>query len=247
MGEESHPPRQVFHRCPRAGWREDAAGDKAAEATRIGERLIKRLLIIADHSFAVQAIRLALRQTAGFQVVGLMAGREPLDDELAGLAPDVILVDDGEDGDEALARLREAASDTPDAKRLLLTLRMDDDRIEEAFDAGADVVISKSVHPVALGTLLRETVNANIVHRHRRDRATARAESPLTAREVEILGLAAQGLTNGRIGRELWITEQTVKFHLSNTYRKLGVTNRTEASRYALLNGLVASRQPVAS
>lgn len=205
------------------------------------------MLIIADHSFAVQAIRLALRQTAGFEVVGLLAGREPLGADLGGLAPDVVLVDDSDDTDESLARLREAEHDAPHAKRLLLTLRMDDDRIEDAFDAGADAVISKSIHPVALGTLLRETVNANIVHRHRRGRASERAECPLTAREVEILGLAAQGLTNGRIGRELWITEQTVKFHLSNTYRKLGVTNRTEASRYAFLNGLVASRQPVAT
>lgn len=202
------------------------------------------MLIIADHSFAVQAIRLALRQTAGFEVVGLLGGREPLGSGLEGLVPDVVLVDDGE---EALARLREAARETPDAKRILLTLRMDDDRIEEAFDAGGDAVISKSIHPVALGTLLRETVNANVVHRHRRGGGVARAECPLTAREIEILGLAAQGMTNGSIGRELWITEQTVKFHLSNTYRKLGVTNRTEASRYAFLNGLVASRQPVAS
>jgi DNA-binding NarL/FixJ family response regulator len=215
--------------------------------TPIGGPLITRLLIIADHPFAVQAIRLALRQTAGFEVVGLLGGREPLGSELEGLVPDVVLVDDGEDADEALARLREAARDTPDAKGILLTLRMDDDRIEEAFDAGADAVISKSIHPVALGTLLRETVNANVVHRHRRGGGVARAECPLTAREIEILGLAAQGMTNGSIGRELWITEQTVKFHLSNTYRKLGVTNRTEASRYAFLNGLVASRQPVAS
>ena len=51
--------------------------------------------------------------------------------------------------------------------------------------------------------------------------------------------LAARGLTNGRIGRELWITEQTVKFHLSNIYRKLGVVNRTEASRVAHLGGLM--------
>ena len=53
--------------------------------------------------------------------------------------------------------------------------------------------------------------------------------------------LVAQGYTNGKIARELWVTEQTVKFHLSNTYRKLGVANRTEASRYAHLNDLIAA------
>jgi DNA-binding CsgD family transcriptional regulator len=63
---------------------------------------------------------------------------------------------------------------------------------------------------------------------------------PLSPREREILGLVADGLTNARIGRELWVTEQTVKFHLSNIYRKLGVSNRTEAARWAQLNGLLA-------
>jgi DNA-binding NarL/FixJ family response regulator len=64
--------------------------------------------------------------------------------------------------------------------------------------------------------------------------------SPLTPRELEILRAVAEGHTNARIGRQLWVTEQTVKFHLSNIYRKLDVSNRTEASRYALVNGLVA-------
>ena len=72
-------------------------------------------------------------------------------------------------------------------------------------------------------------------------------DCPLTTRETEILALAAQGFTNGRIARELWITEQTVKFHLSNTYRKLGVTNRTEASRYAYVNNLVTRQESLAS
>ncbi len=59
-------------------------------------------------------------------------------------------------------------------------------------------------------------------------------EDQLTRREIEILSYAAQGLSNGAIARELWVTEPTVKFHLSNVYRKLGVKNRTEASRYFL-------------
>ena len=55
---------------------------------------------------------------------------------------------------------------------------------------------------------------------------------------AKLLKAVAEGHTNARIGRSLWVTEQTVKFHLSNIYRKLGVANRTEASRYALMNGL---------
>jgi DNA-binding CsgD family transcriptional regulator len=74
--------------------------------------------------------------------------------------------------------------------------------------------------------------------RGRQARAARAEPCPLTNRELEILKSVAEGHTNARIGRSLWVTEQTVKFHLSNIYRKLGVANRTEASRYALVNGL---------
>ncbi|MGZ4268280.1 MAG: LuxR C-terminal-related transcriptional regulator [Solirubrobacteraceae bacterium] len=206
---------------------------------------MKRLLIVADHSLVVNAIRLALRQTAGFQVVGFVDGRRSVRAQLLELRPDVVLVDDMHCPEDALARLREIAQDAPDARALLLTTRMEDEWLDEAFEAGGHAALSKNVHPVALGTLLRETVRGNIVHRYERQRVTD-TECPLTTREIEILGLTAQGYTNSRIARELWITEQTVKFHLSNTYRKLGVANRTEASRYAYLHDLVTSHEPVA-
>src|SRR5581483_10537725 len=65
--------------------------------------------------------------------------------------------------------------------------------------------------------------------------------SELTRRELEILQLVSEGMSNAQLARMLWVTEQTVKFHLSNIYRKLGVANRTEASRWAQLNGLLPS------
>jgi DNA-binding NarL/FixJ family response regulator len=207
---------------------------------------MKRLLLMADHPLIVQAIRLALRQTAGFQVVGYVDGRRCARSVLAELRPDVIVVDDMRDREDALARLREAADGVPSAECLLLSACMDQEWVDEAFAAGAGAVISKTVHPVALGTLLREIVAGNVVHRPRRVSAAA-PPCPLTSRELEILRLAAQGMTNGQIARELWVTEPTVKFHLTNTYRKLGVANRTEASRYAHVNDLVASDDRLAS
>jgi DNA-binding NarL/FixJ family response regulator len=209
---------------------------------------MKRLMIVADHSFVVQAIRLALRQTAGFQVVGFFDGRGSVRDALIQLRPDVVLVDDMQETENALARLREVTSEAPDAKSLLLTLRMEPEWLDEAFEAGAQAVVSKTVHPVSLGTLLREISQGNVVHRYQPRVTTAADEDcPLTDRELEILKLVAEGHTNGRIARELWVTEQTVKFHLSNTYRKLGVANRTEASRYAHLHNLTAPRERLAS
>ena len=106
----------------------------------------------------------------------------------------------------------------------------------------AGAVALGSVHPVALGTLLREISQGNVVHRHQvRPVAAQEHDCPLTQRELEILRLVAEGHTNGHIARQLWVTEQTVKFHLSNIYRKLDVTNRTEASRWAQINGLLST------
>ena len=209
---------------------------------------MKRLMIIADHSLVVHAIRLAQRQTAGLQVVGFVDGRQSAEGHLANLTPDVVLVDDMQDPADALLRMREVRDTTPQAKILLLTLRMEDEWIEQAFQVGAEAIISKSVHSVALGTLLREVVQGNIVQRHRHEQAAgAPQDCPLTSRELEILRLAAEGYTNGKIAQELWVTEQTVKFHLSNTYRKIGVANRTEASRYAYMNHLMAPDEQLAS
>ena len=68
----------------------------------------------------------------------------------------------------------------------------------------------------------------------------------LTERELEILRLVSSGAKNGDIARSLWITQQTVKFHVSNIYRKLDVSNRTEACHYAHVNGLVSHQTPPA-
>jgi DNA-binding NarL/FixJ family response regulator len=65
------------------------------------------------------------------------------------------------------------------------------------------------------------------------------AAERLTSRELEILRHVAAGMSNSRIAAELWVAEQTVKFHLSNIYRKLGLANRTEASHYAHVHGLL--------
>jgi DNA-binding NarL/FixJ family response regulator len=209
---------------------------------------MKRLLIIADHSLVVHAIRLALRQTAGFKVVGFVDGRQSVRQHLLDANPDVVLVDDMHVRQHALDRLAEVCEHAPQATSILLAGSMDEDSLDEIFTAGASTVVSKAVHPVALGTLLREVVQGNVLHAPRRQKpSTAAEDCPLTSRELEILQLAAQGYTNGRIARELWVTEQTVKFHLSNTYRKLGVANRTEASRYAHLHDLVVPHEQLAS
>jgi DNA-binding NarL/FixJ family response regulator len=203
---------------------------------------VKRLLIVADQSLVVHSIRLALRQTVGFTVVGCVDGRLPTAAATRRLRPDVIVFDDMQESEHALERLREAAEQAPEARRVLFALRDDAEWLDQVFEAGADAVISKSVQLVSLGTLLRQVVNDQVIHRPRPTLSGA-ASCPLTDRELEVLRLVAEGHTNGQIARALWVTEPTVKFHLSNTYRKLGVANRTEASRYAHVHDLMAERR----
>jgi len=205
---------------------------------------VKTVVIVADHTCVIEAIRNALRQTAGLRVLGFLDVRMSVTDALAEAAPDVVLVDEMHQPDHALARLREIRELSSDSHRILLTTRMDATWLADAIDAGATAAISKGVHPATLGTLVRETAFGNLMHVFEAGarRAAELEECTLTDRELEILSLVAEGHTNGRIARALWVTEQTVKFHLSNVYRKLGVSNRTEASHWAHKHDLVPAR-----
>ena len=208
---------------------------------------MKSLVIVADHPMVVQAIRLALRNTAGFRVVATLDGRAPIRGQLVAHHPDVVLVDEMCQRTNAEARLREAHEELPGAKLVLLSAGLEGGALDGAFDAGAEAVVSRQLHPVTLGTLLREIVHGNVIHAPRPPRTVSETlPHPLTARELEVLRLVAEGRTNGRVAAALQVSEQTVKFHLCNIYRKLGVGNRTEATRQAHLHSLVSQSVPVA-
>jgi len=205
---------------------------------------MKKMVLVADSSFVIETIRLALRSAAGLNVIGKVDGRASVRRPIAESQPDIILVDEMQSSENALERIRECREEAPSSVILLLTMRMEDQWVSEALAAGCDACLSKSSHLPSLGTLIREIVARNIVTALPATLAEGKLPlgnggDDLTAREREILGLVADGLTNARIGRELWVTEQTVKFHLSNIYRKLGVSNRTEASRFAYTHGLL--------
>jgi DNA-binding NarL/FixJ family response regulator len=128
--------------------------------------------------------------------------------------------------------------------------------IDAAFAAGALAYAVKTAHPDDVASTVRQTFdstiflansfstngNGNGATPHVPD-AVEDDKVDLTRREREILALMAEGHSNRELARMLWVTEQTVKFHLSNIYRKLDVTNRTEASRWAHRHGLVGRRE----
>jgi DNA-binding NarL/FixJ family response regulator len=210
---------------------------------------MRRLVIVADNSLIVEAIRIGFRKNGEFNLVGYADSRRISTRAIIEARPDVILLDDMGQSDRALELIRELKAEDEHVKVIALSVQMEPEWLERSFAAGATAVISKATHPVALATLVRETVDGHIFHHSlasgtpngRLSNLVGSDNLPLTGRELEILQLVASGCTNGDVARRLWVTEQTVKFHLRNVYRKLDVANRTQASHYAYVNGLVGS------
>jgi DNA-binding NarL/FixJ family response regulator len=209
---------------------------------------MKRLVVVADNSLIVRAVRLGLRGSEGFEVLAYVCGADGSARRIVDAAPDVVLIDDMNESDHVIDLIGDLSE--LDAKLLVmaLTVRVQGLWAGRALSAGASGAISKSIQPIALGTLVRESVKGNIVHApavvavgSAKLAGDISAEPGcLTDRELEILRLAAAGDTNGEIARKLWVAEATVKFHLRNIYRKLDLGNRTAACRYAHVNGLLA-------
>jgi DNA-binding NarL/FixJ family response regulator len=207
---------------------------------------VRRLLVIAENSLIVEAIAIGLRTSGEFTLLGQLDGRTATADTVLDASPDVVMIDELEDAEAMLALIREVKAERPSVIVLVLTLSPPPEWLDAVFAAGAAAAVSKATPPAALTPLIRETVNGRVLSLHKPVEAGAPSAGPstipdglLSARELEVLRLVAAGSTNGEIARKLWVTEQTVKFHLSNIYRKLNVGNRTEASRYAHLNRLV--------
>ncbi len=206
-----------------------------------------RVLIIVDNALTAEGIRLELRYAPTCQILGYVNGRSPCAMTIADANPDVVIVDDMADEAATLGRITEVRAAAPDAKIVLLTMRMEPQWLSEATGAGIDAAVSKSASHATVGVLIREVANGNVFSAFARTPAKTRDTSQvpeLTTRELEILQWVAAGASNGKIAGELWVTEQTVKFHLSNIYRKLGVANRTQASHFAYHNGLLEAPSP---
>jgi DNA-binding NarL/FixJ family response regulator len=148
------------------------------------------------------------------------------------------------DGIELVRQARERA---PQLKAIVLSLYDDTKHVDAALAAGAVAYVIKTAHPDDLRSAIRQAFSHSIYLPGRTAAPVAPAPekkdelADLTRRELEILRLVAEGHSNSQLARMLWVTEQTVKFHLSNIYRKLDVSNRTEASRRAQLSGLLAT------
>jgi two-component system, NarL family, response regulator LiaR len=208
-----------------------------------------RVLIADDHAVVRRGLRTFLELQDGIEVVGEAEDGEEAVGAVERLSPDVVLMDlvmPRVDGIAAIRRIRAGGSAT---RVIVLTSFVDDDKLLPAVRAGAAGYLLKDVQPRELvgairtvhagEALLHPAAAARLMAEVAADGERSDARSALTRRELEVLALVARGLSNKLIARELGVSEKTVKTHVGNLLRKLGLTDRTQAALYAVREGLV--------
>lgn len=210
-----------------------------------------RVLVADDHSLFRDGI-VSLLEAAGIEVVGQVGNGHDALIETRRLQPDVVLLDISMpemSGLEALRRLRE---ESPDIHVVILTVSDEDSDLLEAIQAGASGYLLKSLSAEAFIELLQglERGEAAISGRMTarlikgigaQTDSKSKAFEKLTSRELDLLRLVADGLSNKAIAHELSISENTVKYHMKNIFQKLHAQNRTEAVTIAMQSGIFDS------
>lgn len=204
-----------------------------------------RILIVDDHGIIRQGLRLYLEFDPELLVVGEATNGIEALQLVETLRPDVVLMDilmPLMDGLEATLAIRQ---DFPDTEVIILTSVVDENIISQCIRAGASGYLLKdtrseelcrAVHAAADGQV---QLSKHIALKLVADKEDLDVAPSLTTREEDVLKLVAQGCSNKQICLSLNITEKTVKAHVGNIFRKIGVNSRTQATLYALRAGLV--------
>lgn len=207
-----------------------------------------RILCADDHAVVREGLRALIETEPGMVLVGEAGdGREAVEKARA-LNPDVVLLDlvmPSMSGIEAIGEIKRAV---PSARILVLTSFAEDDKVFPAIKAGAHGYLLKDTSPQELLRAIRDvdrgqpsmhpTIARKLMLELQQPSDLPRTEAPLTERELEVLNLVAQGLTNQEIADRLFVSERTVRTHVSNILSKLHLANRTQAALYALRKGL---------
>jgi len=206
-----------------------------------------RVLIADDHPLILAGIKRALEEDDQFEVVAEARIGSQVLPLVSQTKPDLALLDlrmPEMDGLTCLDRIRK---EHPKVKVVILSVSTDPEVVQTVLNHGAAAYVVKSVNPIDLSSALRQALEGTVFSAVGLPEKTAQQDAVkaagLTDRETTILKALARGLSNEAIGKELWVAQQTVKFHLTNIYRKLDVKNRTEAARYAYEHGLIDSPQ----
>ena len=205
-----------------------------------------RVLITDDHGVVRQGLRMFLSLDPDFEVVGEASNGEEALAMARDLGPDVVLMDllmPVMDGISATEKIR---AELPDVEVIALTSVLEDASVTGAVRAGAIGYLLKDTDSEELSRAIKAAAEGRV---HLAPEAAARLmrevrapESPeaLTGREAEVLRLLARGKANKQIASSLYVSEKTVKAHVSSILMKLGVQSRTQAALYAVRAGLVS-------
>jgi len=215
----------------------------------MSDRLI-RVLVVDDHPIVIGGTRAFLEQVEDIQVIGEAHNGAMAVDVFKQLKPDVTLMDlimPEMDGIEAIRLITE---DEPEAKILILTSFITDDKVFPAIKAGAMGFLLKDSEPQELIDAIRNvykgqpTLHPDIARKVLRELGRKSEDSPipdpLTDRETEVLRLLSKGFDNQQIAEKLFVAEVTVRTHVSRILRKLQLANRVQATLYALKQGLTS-------
>jgi DNA-binding NarL/FixJ family response regulator len=211
-------------------------------------------VLLDPHPIWLDAVEIVLRRVGVGIAAKTTSGSEAV--SLVGeLRPQLLTleIDSLPDEPDGFVVLRQAVAAVDGLRAIVLSGNHETRLIDAALGAGAAAYIVKTAHPDDVASSVRQAFDHSVFlpgaeSPGEQPREARRRPTPggLTRRELEILKLVAEGHSNAALAKMLWVTEQTVKFHLSNVYRKLEVTNRTEASRWAQVNGLLGDGAGVA-
>jgi len=207
------------------------------------------VLVVDDHEIVRRGIATFLETEPGIEVLGEAENGRQAVTLATELEPDVILMDLVMPEMDGIEAIREIRSQQSKSQILVLTSFGSDDKIFPAVKAGALGYLLKDTSPEGLAEAIRQaavghaTLNPTIASRLLRQFSSetepATPLEPLTKREIEVLQLIARGLTNEQIGEKLFISEATVRTHVSHILGKLDLANRTQAALWALRKGIV--------
>jgi two-component system response regulator NreC len=213
----------------------------------VAERI--RIALCDDHAIVRSGLRRILEAEPDLEVVGEAASAEQAIDVARETLPDVFVMDVGLPDRNGIAATADVCEVSPSTKVLVLTVHDDVAYLRRAFEAGAvgylvkeaaDIELVQAIRQVARGKqYVHPTLGAALLAP---DAATARPAGPggeLSEREVDILRLIANGLTNGEIAERLFVSVRTVETHRSHIYQKLDVRTRAEVVRIARQGGLL--------
>ena len=208
-----------------------------------------RVVLAEDHALMRDAVKLVFGEDEGVELVGEVANGYELLPLMSRVEADFVLLDVQLPGLDGLGCLEALAEHHPQVKVAMLSAVEDPQVIESAFRRGARGYILKSVNPFDLPAAIRQIVDESVIHRPLAAHvgvAGRTRPAGLSEKEVAVLVELCHGHTNKQIAVTLWLSEQTVKFHLRNIYRKLEIKSRTEALRYAYEHDLTATSAPAA-